>query len=717
MASAKRRKKQRAAGPVVMEAPKPAAPPVKSPGRGQSPLPLPSVRQEWRLVGAVVAVTFLAFLNALDGQFIYDDQFQVLKNPTLQSLSSIPQMFTQSVWQFMSQASQEPVGSYFRPVFNVALILNYQFFGYEVLGWHLFSLLLQVAATLLVYLLARQWSLSPEVSAVAAMIFGLHPVHSESISWVSGLPDPLAAVFILLSLLLYERYYHGSGGRPRLLGFSIGLALLAMLSKEVAVVLPIFLILRECLDISPEESLADVGAKLARRTIPFVAIAILYVAWRYGVLGFLSKPEPKAVGIPAVQVFLTIPSILLSYARMLFFPTPLAIIYDHPYIEKAADPRFWGSLLALASSLMVATWLVRSSPAGRRALLLLGLFLLPVLNLKAFNPDESLLHDRYLYLPSVGFALLMGLSVAWISARFRSRQRSAFAIAAVLSGTILFGLTVYQNGFWKDDLAMASHAMTLAPRRPFLLNYVGAYYKQQGNRQEAERCYLEALKENPNFYDACSNLADVYREQGKYSQAERYYLKAIEAGAPYASNYYNLGVTYTSLGRPADAESPLRRALEIQPTDTMARYNLGWVYDNQGKAALAEQAYAETLRINPAYPEPRINLAVLMTKQGRYKEALEQLQFAQRYSPSHPILLYALADVYMKTNRHKDAIDPLTQLATKEPQHRLVHTSLGLCYETVGDLPRAKAEYQRAIELAAQEPFTNLAREHLAKLP
>lgn len=673
-------------------------------------------RQERRLVGLLLAITFAAFLNALDGQFVYDDRFQVLRNPTIQSLENIPRMFTQSVWQFMSQASQEPVGAYYRPVFNIALILNYSFFQVSVFGWHLFSVFLHLIVTLLVYLLARRWGLSSAVAFAAALLFGVHPAHCESVSWVSGLPDPLAAVFILPSLLLYERYYHGRGGRRSVLIWSAALAMLAMLSKEVAIVFPLFLVAREWFDRERGEAFTATVVKLVKRTAPFLALAVLYVGLRYTVLGFLSKTEPKAVGFTTTHVLLTIPSVLLSYVRMLFIPYPLAITYDLQYVTSAADPRFWGAALALAAIVAGAAWLVRASPVGRRALVFLILFLLPVLNLKAFNQDESLIHDRYLYLPSIGFCLLVGLALAWLNARFQLRWRPILFPATALTAVIFFGLTLGQNGFWQNDFVMANHALRLGPHRPFLLNYLGAYYSQQNNQTEAEKFYLQALKANPNYYDSLSNLADVYRTQEKYAEAEQTYRKAIEAGAPYADTHYNLGVTYTSEGKLAEAEGPLLKALEIQPTNTAARYNLGWVYDKQGKNALAEQAYAETLQYKPSYPEPRINLGVLLTKQGRYKDALEQLQMAKQYAPGHPVLLYALGDVYMKTNRYQEAIDSFNQLARLEPQHRLVYTSLGLCYEALGNKEQARFHFQKAVEVAPKETYTNVAREHLAKL-
>ena len=664
----------------------------------------------------VLTITALAYLNSLDGQFVYDDRYQVLKNPTLNSLANIPGMFTQSVWQFLNEADKTAVGPYYRPLFNIGLIINHHLFGLDVFGWHLFSILLHLSVVLLVYRLALRWKLSTETALVSALLFGLHPVHSESVAWVAALPDPLAAVFILSSLLLYERHHHGQIRRPILLGFSVTMALMAMLSKEVAVIFPFFLGARELLDRPPREKPGETMARVAKRTAPFFVIIGLYFGLRYHALGFLLHNEPKSLGIPATQVLLTIPSVLMSYARMLFIPFPLAVIYGNTYVQSAADPRFWAATLAVTALAVVLMRLVRASPTARFALAFLVIFLVPVLNLKAFRADESLLHDRYLYLPSIGFCILAAMGLEALSARFAERRRAVFATASLLAGALMLGLTFHQNFSWQSELALTSNALEVAPRWPFLHNKIGAYYAEQRQWAPAEQAYLKTLEIDPEYYDAYSNLGDIYREQEKLSDAERSYLKALEYGAPYAETHYNLGVTYINEGKLSDAEEPLLRTLEIRPSHIKARYNLGWTYDREGKDALAEQAYLETLQQDPAYPEARINLAILLTKHARYTEALEHLRIAQRYAPDHSVLLFALGDANMKSQRYDEAVAAFSQLAVRNLYPNLIHTNLGLCYENLGKKDEAKAQFQKAIELAPQDTYTNTAREHLAKL-
>lgn len=672
-----------------------------------------TTRNDWKLVAGVLAISFLAFANALDGEFVYDDRFQILKNPTITSLGNIPSMFTESVWQFLSRSADEPIGSYYRPIFNIALILNYGLFGLEPFGWHLVSVLLHLAVTFGVFALAREWDLTSELAAIAALLFGLHPVHVESVAWISGLPDPLLGVFTLGAVALYE-VWRREGAAWRL-GVSLALAALALLTKEVAIVIPVFVGVRELVDAGRERSLAARVTDAARRAAPYAALAALYLGARYAVLGFISKTEPKAAGIAAEQVMWTVPDVLLHYVELLFVPYPLAITYDLGYVASAADPRFWGALAALVAIAAVAVWLAWRAAAARYALAFLVLFLLPVLNLKAFNQDESLVHDRYLYLPSVGFCILVALGLGWLAERVGTeRRRTALVAAACAIAAVFFGLTVAQNRTWNDDLTMARHALAHDPDKPFLLNYVGAYYMvREQNFAEAERWLERAVELRPDYFDSLTNLADVYRFQRRLVEAEQTYRRALDAGSPYFSTPYNLGLVYIDLGRRDEAREWLERALEIDARNAEALYTLGWIYDQGGDRAAAERYYVRALEARPTYPEPRINLAVSQTQTGRHKDALENLLVARRIAPQHPVLLYALGDVYARTGKYREAAEAFTQLVRVAPTHHLAWTQLGLCYERLGDRANATASFRRAVEVAPNEPYTDVARSRL----
>lgn len=674
-------------------------------------------KPERNAVLLILAITLLIFLNSLGGQFVYDDSYQILKNPTVQSAGNIPAMFTQGVWQFMASDTSKAVGLYYRPMFNSLLIINYQLFGFSPFGWHLVSLLLHLTATFLVYRLARAWDQPREIAALAALLFGVHPIHVESVAWISGVPDPLAAVFVLLALLFHERYVREGSSNSKWVLASLAAALLALFTKEVAIVMAGAVALREWLRTDKGESFSLRLNRTVQRAAPFVIAGFLYLAARIAVLGFISKPEPKAVGITTEQVLLTQPSVLFAYVRMLFAPYPLSVIYDHGYVSSPSQAPFWLPLLLVVAVIAVSLWLVRNSKIGLLALAWVGMFLLPVMNLKAFNPEESIIHDRYLYLPSVGFCLLVAMGLGWLYNSAAASSKKLVMAAAILIVVVFSGLTFAQNFTWQSDLTMATHALNYAPGRPFLLNYLAAYYSNQANPAEAEKFYKQAIAAKPDYYDAMSNLGDIYYKQNNFVESEKYYSQAVSAGARYTHTLYNLADSRAKQGRYADAEQPLLMAIAEQANYTEAHFYLGWVNQQQGKLPQAEAAYRQALTFKPEYAEPRINLATVMNDQGRLKEAESQLIEVKRTQPGNPVMLYTLGEVYRKSNRTQEAIALLTQLVNAQPQHQQGLVSLGQCLEQTGNTAEAKQRYQRAAEIAPQTDAANTARDRLARLP
>jgi tetratricopeptide (TPR) repeat protein len=684
-------------------------------------------RQDRAVLIVILGLVLLAYLNSMGGGFVYDDAFQILRNPTLKSASNIPAMFTQGVWQFMNSGSQEAIGLYYRPMFNSLLIVLYQFFELHTLGWHIASIVLHLSSTALLYLLCREWKLSRKGAGLSSLLFGLHPVHVESVAWISGVPDPLAAVFVLVCLVTHYRLRDSDRNGRLWLSVSGVAALFGMMSKEVAIVLPLLIALLELIERVDGESLGRRLVRCSRRAVPTIAAAVVYLIARYAVLGFISKPELKAAGVTTSQVLLTLPSVLLSYARLLAVPYPLAIIYDHPFVDSPGDPRFWGSLLGVAALVIAGVFAGRRSLQARRALVVLLVFLLPVLNLKTFNPNESIVHDRYLYLPSMGFCILLALGLEAVDLRFRSEKaspekgalpilRRPVGVFVAVICLCLFVLTLLQNYTWQDDVAMCEHALAFASRKPFLHNYLGAYYSEHGQLEEGARQLRLATELDPRYYDAYSNLGDIYLKQQNWPEAEQAYRKAADAGAVYAQTYYNLADVLAKQRKFSEAVAPLQKMIEIQPSNAQAHFYLGWVYQQEGKLAESEAGYAQALRIKPNYLEAHINLGAVYGDEGRFKEALDQLEIARRTAPSHPVMLYTLGEVYRKSDRLQDAITVFTQLIALEPQHPLAHTSLGLCYEKAGEAGKARASFQKAIEVAPHESFTKVSRDHLAKM-
>ncbi|HKO98149.1 MAG TPA: tetratricopeptide repeat protein [Pyrinomonadaceae bacterium] len=673
-------------------------------------------KQERIALTFILVLTFVAYANSLDGQFVYDDGFQIQKNPTLQSLGNIPSMFTQSVWQFMSGSSDQPIGSYYRPLFNILLIINYQLFGFNVFGWHMVSVLLHMAATLMVYFLAREWKVSRAGAAVASLLFGIHPIHSESVAWISGVPDPLLAVLVMSSLFLLQRYQRAEDTNQQWLLLSALVLLLAMFTKETAMVMPVAFLVFKILDEPTPRQWSALIPKLVRIAVVYGSAAGIYLAMRYQTLGFISKTEPKSIGVTTEQALLTIPSVLLSYVRLICFPFSLAIVYEHPFVSSLSSAQFWAAAIAVVAILALAVWMVRFSRAGQKALVLFLLPILPVLNLRAFNPGESVLHDRYLYLPSIGFCILIGIGAVYLHQQLARKHEWLVPTALSLLGVVLMGATFFQNQTWQNDVALAQSALLVSPRKPFLYNLLGAHYSTRKNFVEAEKYYQQALSHDPNYYDALTNQGDIYLQQNKWAEAEKFYTRSIAAGAAYSQTYFNLGSASIQLRKYPEALAAFQKATSLSPSQADAHYNLAYVYQQMGQLSQAENAYRAALQVRPTYIEPRINLASVLSQQGRQAEAIEQLELVRTVAPSHATMLHILGEAYLKLQRYPDAIKVLNQLASVNQQHQFVHTNLGLAYEGSGNIEAARQSFQKAVEVAPSAQITNVAREHLVRL-
>ena len=357
----------------------------------------------------ILAVVFLAYLDTLWFQFVHDDRFQILGNTWLRSWKYLPRYFTADVWAF-----QHPVfrGTFYRPIFLLWFRLQYLVFGLNPWGWHLCTVLCHVGVTLLVYYTAARLLEDRLAALFATLIFGLHPTHAEAVAWVSGVTEPLFAIFLFASYLCYLKKRAEPAHARTYLVASLGLYALASLSKETAVILPFIIFACELLwseRTAPSRWRAWVQRSLGAFTVaaPYLALFAIYMVARvFSLQGFQNTKEAHSF----LSMFLTWPSVLWFYIQHLIWPTRLSPFYSREFYSHL-DVR---NVLLPAIPVLVAgagLWFWgKRSPKAAVATIWMVVPILPVLNLRAFI-EGHLVHDRYLYLPSFGFAMLVALGM------------------------------------------------------------------------------------------------------------------------------------------------------------------------------------------------------------------------------------------------------------------------------------------------------------------
>ena len=564
-----------------------------------------------RALFLIIASTVLVYANSLSGAFVFDDTKQIAGNPALRSWSNIARAFTSDVWAFQrGTLTRDIPPPYYRPLFTAYLTVNYQLFGLWEPGWHLMNLLVHTGATVAIYFLLKRLSGDRVIATIAALIFGLHPAHVESVSWISGIPDPLAALFFVPSLIWYVRYR--TEGEKKFLVASVIAYGLSALCKETPLALPLVFIAWEFARAQPKRSFNTKMRETIPQLIPYALMAGAYLGLRFSVLGRISWKHPFMAQVPDYAIWMTVPYVVVSYFRHLIAPFYLSLIYGTSFVTSATDPRF---LVPTVILLFVAVLLgvYRKKLGGDLwiALALIVAPLLPVLNLRVFH-FEYIVQDRYLYLPSIGFCYL----VACLIMRWSRRPH----LAAILAGAIViaFGAsTIAQNRVWHDAvalwqravyyspaswsthynlglaylnlrqndaaLAQLAEAKRLSPREPTVLNNFALAQNAVGQKAEAIATVKQALAIDPTLLEAHNNLGAFLFDQGLYADAQREFSAVLARDPSSVSARFNLGRTLAAMGQQTAAIKTFEEVLQLTPNDAEAHYQLGLSYAATGR--------------------------------------------------------------------------------------------------------------------------------------
>jgi tetratricopeptide (TPR) repeat protein len=600
----------------------------------------PSGRR-WQLivVGVAIALTIFAYSNAVRGKFVYDDNFQIVKNPLIQHSQYFWQAMTSDVWAFKGER-EEARSNYWRPVFVALLALDYKLFGLDPTGWHFVNIIAHLLVTLLVYRMLVVLQLGPAICAAITWIFATHPAHVQSVTWISGAPDVLMSVFLLGSFLFYMRVRRRPSWFNR--GAALALFAIALLSKEAAITFPAIIFLTE-FTLSKGERKASKPALITagKMCLPFLAGAVLFVLVRYLLIHVMRSLIPNAPGL--ATVLLTIPSMLLFYLKQIVFPFELGPHHGLRYVDSSniAFANFLLPFVLIGSAAWAMAFLIRRNKAYSIGLIWFLMPLLPVLDARIF-PPEMLVQDRYLYLPMIGLLIILAVGVSELASRFAPDKPLkiwsgkfpvtragliACSIGLVLAIT-LAGMTRRYNPVWGDGIALYEHGVRVDPTSATAYSELGSEYQSAGRLADARAALTKALEIRPDLTSANTSMGVVARQERRYDEAERY----------------------------------LKRVLEVYPDNDVAREQLGLAYQEQGKLNEALALFDEGRRLMPYKADTyTVNIAVLHKLGNRDAEAQAELEslIPQLSSSTDPDVLKAwwyLGELYRQQGKASDSM-------------------------------------------------------------
>ena len=466
----------------------------------------------------ILLVVFGVFFPSLKNGFVnWDDDNYVVNNSSISSIS-LPNLKTIFGSFF---------GGHYQPLTILSYLFNYQFFKLDPYYYHLTNLILHLFNSLLVFYLIYLLSRNTRISFLTAILFGIHPLHVESVAWVSERKDVLYSFFYLLSAITYL-YYLTREHKSRYYLFSLFLFLCSLLSKSMAVTLPLlFLLMDYYLKREPNK-------QLLLDKIPYFCLSLIF-----GIIAIFGVYSGNAVRSGShfnlLSMFSVASYAIVFYLGKLFLPIRLSCLY--PYYNFEYNPAY-SIIVVILLALIVAL----SVKYTRKLLFGVVLFLITLLPALQFIPNgDIIVADRYTYIPSIGIFFTLATLVCWLYSK--KLNTLALTLVAIIIINLSF-LTYNRCKVWKDGVSLWSDALSKYTHSAIIYNNRGLAYYKQGNLVQAISDYSRAIEIDPNHTHAYNNRGNVYVEQNNFAQAISDCTKAIEINPNYAEAYNNRGVAY-----------------------------------------------------------------------------------------------------------------------------------------------------------------------------
>lgn len=592
----------------------------------------------------IATLAIVIYSNTLNNGFVYDDEFTIVNNTLVKSFDNLPLLFDKTAYFSRS------VEMSYRPVVTFTYFLDYTIYGLKPWGYHLTNILLHAINGALLYtfltlLFTPHASRPTSLPFLTSLLFVTHPVLTEAVTCISFREDLLAFMFYMATLNLHLILKQPAPD-PRFLTTSFLFLLsyftylLALLSKEMAVTLPLIVI---CYEWFSGKEKTTLGSRLFNRyTISYIIITLLYLYLRFYIF---HNPKEQIETWGLVERFLTLPWLIMNYLKLSLFPVQLSVDYVIAPVSSPFSPIFILPVSVLVSVFAIILSYFLSDKGGykkfppfakggeggfesgylrQRSILFGALFFLitlaPVYNLVPINPFA----ERYLYLPIVGF-IMFAVCIEYLIAeklKIRPGYVNRYMLVFFLVISTIFSFSVVKrNLIWKDNYSLWSDTVAKMPNSNRSHTNLGLAYYNRGRVNEAIGEYLIAIKLRFDDARAHYNLAVAYLKQGRYDE-EIYELKtALRLKPDYVKASNNLGVAYARQGLFDQAVKELLVAVRLAPDDMSAHYNLGRTYSEQGRYDEAIDQFKIILTVKPDDKETYHKLKVLMEKKKGYKGA------------------------------------------------------------------------------------------------
>ncbi len=658
---------------------------------------------------AIAILTAVVYWRTGQNSFInFDDPDYVTANPMTQSGLTL-----QTVrWAFGSSHS-----SNWHPVTWLSHALDCQLFGLNLGAHHLESLGIHIGNALLLFLLLKRITGSLWRSAFVAALFAVHPLHVESVAWLSERKDVLSTLFFLLTLWSYASYTGRLQPPPalpptgRFRGFSYGLALvwfaLGLMSKPMLVTLPCVLLLLDFWPLGRMTQRATFG-KLLIEKLPFFALAAASSAATF----LVQRASGAVVPLASSSLETRAANALVAYGRYLgstFVPVDLSVFY--PYIPfDFSSGTVLGSGLLLVAISIGACYFARSRPWA-----FVGWFwflgtLVPVIGLVQVGRQS--MADRYTYLPHIGFFILF----TWACAEALGRSKAGRAVCGALGSAAVLvcgWLTADQVPLWRNSTTLFTHAAK-ATQNNFIAHGVLANALLDADKLEEAGAEVEkSIQINPGYPEAHLTRGHIHAKKKEFEKAVSSFQEALQLDASFGDAYTSLADVLLKMGRFSEAEAAARAALRLGPLGLPAHYSLATALHQQKKYPEAIETYQKLISLNPGLFSPYRYMANAYFAMGKVDEAIASLQKALSVKPGDVETRLALGLACVESGHLDEGTAALEEVLRMQPHNAIAAYQVGMVRQSRKDYAAAVTFFRKAL---AEQPEWPEALNNLAWL-
>ena len=679
--------------------------PVKSPGN--VPRQQPAARTaaapakdgfiqryyEWLVVAGISVLTYFFFREILNNKLTnWDDLGYIITNPLIKdsSFEGLKKIFS----------TENPVMGNYHPLTIMLYWIEYAHYGLEPWIYHFDSLICHILMTIAVYLFVRVLTRRPVAAGIAALLFGIHPMHVETVAWAAGRKDILYGLFYILSLTAYVYYLRSASKNKKIIWYSLTIVLFAisLLAKSVGVTLPITMFLVDLLEgrtlftggsepggIIGDNKNGKFNYLLFLEKVPHLGLAVLF-----GILSIQAQKHIGALGTLDVK-FTPIERIALAaynvctYLWKAVIPVGMCNFYPYPMKENDALPSSFYLYLLVVAGLLFLTW--RYGRKNKILLFGMGFFLVNIALLLQLIPvGGCIMSDRYTYLPYLGLFVIAGWFVSGFFEDAAKRQTGKILVGITVAYSLVLGyLTTEQCKVWHDSISLWKDDIEKHPENPVSYFYLGQEYytrfedatipaDQKKYQDSAQFFFMGSIQRKPDYTNPIITLAELQRTTGQLDEAKRSYFTVIQINATHSN--------------------------KVQDKDESVYLGLGVIYAIRKQYDSSEYCFKEALRIKPFFPEAHSNYANFLDIMGKTDSSLKEYQVAIDQNPDAVIPYMNRARIYLVVqNKPDEAIKDYNKAIELKPEKADAYYMRSKAFEKKGDKAHALQDVEKAKSL------------------